>query len=99
MMGILGIVFATFMYLASPWLAHASGGGDELIPTMRSLSIAVLVFPCMSVISRYFQGNQDMMPYALSQIVEQVARIFYMLLMTFIIMKMTTGDYVAAVTQ
>ncbi|WP_430599421.1 putative polysaccharide biosynthesis protein [Enterococcus sp. DIV0179] len=99
MMGILGIVFAAFMYLASPWLAHASGGGDELIPTMRSLSIAVLVFPCMSVIRGYFQGNQDMMPYALSQIVEQVARIFYMLLMTFIIMKMTTGDYVAAVTQ
>ena len=63
----------------SPWLAHASGGGEELIPTMRSLSIAILVFPCMGVIRGYFQGNQEMMPYALSQIVEQVARIFYLL--------------------
>ncbi|WP_165006170.1 MULTISPECIES: polysaccharide biosynthesis protein [unclassified Enterococcus] len=99
MMGVLGILFALFMYLASPWLAHASGGGEELIPTMRSLSIAVLVFPCMSVIRGYFQGNQEMMPYALSQIVEQVARVFYMLLTTFIIMKVMKGDYVTAVTQ
>lgn len=44
MMGGLGLLFALFMYIASPWLAHASGGGEELIPTMRSLSIAVLVF-------------------------------------------------------
>ena len=40
-----------------------------------------------------------MMPYALSQIVEQVARIFYTLLTTFIIMKVMDGDYVTAVTQ
>lgn len=53
----------------------------------------------MSVIRGYFQGNQEMMPYALSQIVEQVARIFYMLLATFIIMKVMNGDYVTAVTQ
>lgn len=99
MMGVLGIIFSVFMYVASPWLAHASGGGEELIPTMRSLSIAILVFPCMSVIRGYFQGNQEMMPYALSQIVEQVARIFYLLLTTFIIMKVMKGDYVTAVTQ
>jgi O-antigen/teichoic acid export membrane protein len=99
MMGGLGLVFALFMYIASPWLAQASGGGEELIPTMRSLSIAILVFPIMSVIRGYFQGNQEMMPYALSQIVEQIARIFYMLLSTFIIMKVVQGDYVTAVTH
>lgn len=50
------------MYLASPALAALSGGGPELVPTMRSLSLAVLVFPSMSVIRGYFQGNQEMMP-------------------------------------
>ena len=69
MMAVLGVFFAGFMYFASPWLARASGGGEELIPIMRSLSAALLVFPCMSVIRGYFQGNQEMMPYALSQIV------------------------------
>ena len=43
------------MYLASPALAALSGGGPELVPTMRSLSLAVLVFPSMSVIRGYFQ--------------------------------------------
>lgn len=99
MMAILGVLFAGFMYFASPWLARASGGGEELIPIMRSLSAALLVFPCMSVIRGYFQGNQEMMPYALSQIVEQIARVFYLLLSTFIIMKVLSGDYVTAVTQ
>lgn len=98
-MGILGVIFAIIMYFASPFLATWSGGGPELIPTMRSLSLAVLVFPCMSVIRGYFQGNQEMMPFALSQIVEQVARVFYMLLTAFIIMKIFKGDYVDAVTQ
>lgn len=99
MMAVLGVFFAGFMYFASPWLARASGGGEELIPIMRSLSAALLVFPCMSVIRGYFQGNQEMMPYALSQIVEQIARVFYLLLSTFIIMKVLSGDYVTAVTQ
>lgn len=99
LMAILGAVFALVMYLASPALAHWSGGGDELIPAMRSLSLAILVFPCMSVIRGYFQGNNDMMPFALSQIVDQAARVFYMLLTAFIIMKMGSGDYLAAVTQ
>ncbi|OTN75132.1 hypothetical protein A5886_000202 [Enterococcus sp. 8G7_MSG3316] len=94
-----GVVTAGIMYLAAPWLATASGGGPELIPTMRSLSIALLVFPCMSVMRGYFQGNQDMKPFAISQIIEQIARVFYMLLATFIIMRVIEGDYTAAVTQ
>lgn len=99
MMAILGLVFAVIMYLAAPALASWSGGGEELVPTMRALSLAVLIFPCMSVIRGYFQGNQDMMPFALSQIAEQVARVFYMLLTAFIIMKVLDGNYVDAVTQ
>jgi O-antigen/teichoic acid export membrane protein len=94
-----GVVTAGVMYIAAPWLATASGGGPELIPTMRSLSVALLVFPCMSVMRGYFQGNQDMKPFAISQVIEQIARVFYMLLATFIIMKVIEGDYTAAVTQ
>lgn len=95
-MGGLGVVFSGVMYLISPLLADGNG---DLIPVMRALSVAILVFPMMSVVRGYFQGYQDMMPSAISQIVEQIARVFYMLLMTFIIMKVTTGDYVDAVVQ
>ena len=91
-----GTVFAAIMFLAAPVLAQ---GDPNLIPTMRALSMAVLIFPCMSVVRGFFQGNQNMMPSAISQVVEQIIRVFYMLLMTFIIMKVVKGDYVDAVTQ
>lgn len=96
LMGGLGILFAGIMYFAAPLL---SGGNKELIPTMRALSAAVLIFPCMSVVRGFFQGYQDMLPSAISQVVEQFIRVFYMLLATFIIMKVGQGDYVHAVTQ
>ncbi|WP_122645837.1 putative polysaccharide biosynthesis protein [Enterococcus mediterraneensis] len=98
-MGIFGLITAGIMYLLAPFLAEASGGGAELVPTMRSLSVAILVFPCMSVIRGYFQGFKDMRPFAISQIAEQVARVAYMLLATFIIMKVMKGEYTQAVTQ
>ena len=41
----------------------------------------------------------NLKPYAMSQIAEQVIRVIWMLLATFIIMKIGSGDYLAAVTQ
>ena len=58
-MAVFGVVAAAVMYFLSPWLANISGGGKELIPTIRSLSVAILVIPCMSVIRGYFQGQND----------------------------------------
>ena len=95
----LGLVFALVLYLFAPWLADLSGVGKDLIPIMQSLAWAVLIFPSMSVIRGFFQGMNNLKPYAMSQIAEQVIRVIWMLLATFMIMKMGSGDYLAAVTQ
>lgn len=95
----LGLVFALVLYVFSPWLADLSGVGKDLIPIMQSLAWAVLIFPSMSVIRGFFQGMNNLKPYAMSQIAEQVIRVIWMLLATFIIMKLGSGDYLAAVTQ
>ena len=95
----LGLVFALVLYLFSPWLADLSGVGKDLIPIMQSLAWAVLIFPSMSVIRGFFQGMNNLKPYAMSQIAEQVIRVIWMLLATFFIMKMGSGDYLSAVTQ
>ena len=96
---LLGVIFAVVMYLLSPFFAHVSGVGKVLIPVMQSLSWAVLVFPAMSVIRGFFQGFNNLKPYAISQIAEQVIRVIWMLLATFFIMKWGSKDYVVAVTQ
>ena len=95
----LGLVFALVLYVFAPWLADLSGVGKDLIPIMQSLAWAVLIFPSMSVIRGFFQGMNNLKPYAMSQIAEQVIRVIWMLLATFIIMKIGSGDYLAAVTQ
>jgi polysaccharide biosynthesis protein, putative len=53
----------------------------------------------MSVIRGFFQGFNNLKPYAISQISEQVIRVIWMLLTAYFIMKIGSGDYVEAVTQ
>ena len=97
----LGVIAAGVMYLGAPVLATMSGGGENLTEVMRSLSLAILIFPAMSVIRGYFQGLNDMKPIALSQIYEQVVRVIWMLVFTFMIMKLgfSGGDWTQAVVQ
>lgn len=96
---VLGFIFAAIMYLGAPIQAAWSGGGNDLIRVMKSLSWAVLLFPSMSVLRGFFQGFNNLKPYAMSQIAEQVIRVIWMLLTAFMIMKIGSGDYVSAVVQ
>lgn len=96
---VLGFIFGAIMYIGSPILAAWSGGGADLVRVMKSLSWALLLFPSMSVLRGFFQGFNNLKPYAMSQIAEQIIRVIWMLLTAFMIMKIGSGDYVTAVVQ
>lgn len=96
LMTIGGIICAAIMFLGAPYLSQ---GNADLVPVMRSLSVVLLIFPAMSVIRGFFQGNNNMKPYAISQIVEQIARVCYMLASAFIIMQINNGSYKTAVVH
>ena len=100
LMTILGVVSAGIMYFASPLLASNGSQSDpRQVAVMRSLSYAILIIPILSIMRGYFQGYADMMPSAMSQFVEQFARVVWMLLTAFVIMKLQHGSYVHAVIQ
>ena len=99
LMLLLGAVFAGIMYLTSPWLAEASGAKEQLIPVMYSLVPPLFIFPAMSILRGFFQGRHDMKPYAVSQIAEQLVRVVWILVSTFIIMKLGNGNYLDTVVQ
>ena len=100
LMTVLGIVSAAIMYFASPLLASNGSQSDpRQVAVMRSLSYAILIIPILSIMRGYFQGYADMMPSAMSQFVEQFARVVWMLLTAFVIMKLQHGSYVHAVIQ
>ncbi|MDO4912863.1 MAG: polysaccharide biosynthesis protein [Lactobacillus sp.] len=92
----LGIASSVLMAVAAPIL---SGNDPRQIPVIRSLAFAVLIIPIMSIFRGYFQGFNNMKPSAMSQFFEQVARVAWMLLTAYIIMKVQHGNYIHAVTQ
>ena len=96
LMGVFGIISAACMYfLALP----LSGFNPQEVPVIRCLALAVLIIPILSILRGYFQGFNDMMPSAMSQFVEQLARVIWMLLTAYVIMRVQHGNYVDAVTQ
>ncbi|MEY8442368.1 polysaccharide biosynthesis protein [Lactobacillaceae bacterium 24-114] len=93
-----GIIFSTVMMFGAS-LPLINNGDPNLIPVIRSLAWAILVIPCMAVSRGIFQGYSMMAPSAISQFVEQLLRIIYMLMATYLIMKIHKGSWVTAVSQ
>lgn len=96
LMAFMGIFSALLLYLIAPL---ASGGDDRLIPVFRALSWALLIIPVMSIMRGFFQGYSEMAPSAISQFIEQVARVIYMLATAYLIMRVLHGSYVSVVSQ
>lgn len=94
-----GLIFAGLMYVGAPLLSSLSGAGAELTQVLRSMTLAVLFFPVMSVLRGVFQGYNNSKPNALSQLAEQLIRVIWMLLTTYYIMQLGSKDYVQAVSQ
>jgi stage V sporulation protein B len=70
-----GAIIALALYIASPYLAH------RIFPDPRVLRIFLICTPAIFIVSissafrGYFQGMQNMLPTAISQICEQLVRV------------------------
>ncbi len=96
-----GLISGLILFLAAPILAENTSVVDKVGATnvIRSLAPALVILPMMSLLRGYFQGFSNMKPTAVSQIIEQVARVAYMLAATYAIMIMAKGEAVNAVVQ
>src|SRR5699024_3281700 len=93
-MVITGVVAFLVLYFGVGWFAskyiYDSEHGysaAELKIVIQMISFSLLIIPFMSVIRGFFQGNQIMEPTAVSQVVEQIVRIFFVLVSAFMIIK------------
>ncbi|WP_338023265.1 polysaccharide biosynthesis protein [Atopococcus tabaci] len=95
-----GIVSAVLMFVLAPLFAEASptaSAADSTI-VIRSLTPALLFIPTMSVTRGFIQGHNTMAPSAISQIIEQLARVLFMLASVFLVRQMLDGSVVTAVS-
>lgn len=93
---ILVAVCTLVFWLIAPFISQ---GDPRMVSIYRSLALALLVIPAMSLLRGYFQGFQDMAPSALSQLIEQFLRIIYMLLATYITIKVIGSPFEVGVWQ
>lgn len=99
-MALTGIFSATVMFFIAPVLASStpSVSSDEAVLVMRSLAPALLIIPAQSVTRGFIQGHNRMAQPAISQIIEQIARITFVLSSVFIIRQVMEGEVITAVT-
>lgn len=69
-----GLVMALAMWLLAPMLSRWIGSEHTLLP-LRAVSLALLVVPPMAALRGFFQGMQQALPTAVSQVSEQIMRV------------------------
>ncbi|WP_054956723.1 putative polysaccharide biosynthesis protein [Paenibacillus dakarensis] len=93
---IFGLVLGVAMYLGAPVLG-AWIGDEHVVPALRSGAIALAFVPWMALLRGYFQGLHNMVPTAVSQIVEQSIRVAVMIgLLLYMIQAGAGVDEIAA---
>jgi O-antigen/teichoic acid export membrane protein len=105
-MMISGVVAFLVLYISAPTIAKMSLAGEEdtglsiedVTAVTRAVSFALIIVPFMSMIRGFFQGHQSMGPSAVSQVIEQIARIAFLLTGAFIVLKVMEGSLVTAVS-
>ncbi|MEX1028986.1 MAG: polysaccharide biosynthesis protein [Paenibacillaceae bacterium] len=72
-------------------------GNEETVPALQSVSFALLFVPIMAALRGYFQGSRDMVPTAVSQVVEQFIRVGTMITVLILLTSWTiSASWIAA---
>ncbi|MBH8582135.1 stage V sporulation protein B [Thermoactinomyces sp. CICC 10735] len=81
--------------IAAPWIARMLLTDERAIYTLLGIAPIIPIIAVSSIFRGYFQGRQNMSPYAISTIVEQFVRIFTVLLIAGYLLKFGV-EYAAA---
>lgn len=94
--GMMGVAITLLLYIFAPWYA-AMVKLPEAAPAIRALAPALILFPTIAMMRGYFQGRNMMAVGGVSQIIEQVARVFTAILLAYILLQMgKPGETIAA---
>ncbi|WP_019378181.1 putative polysaccharide biosynthesis protein [Virgibacillus halodenitrificans] len=105
LMSVTGFLAFLTMFFSADWLAGRMITSDDPVNitvndvafVIRMVSVALIVIPAMSIVRGFFQGHNSMGPTAVSQVVEQIIRIVFLLGGAFVILKFMNGTITAAV--
>lgn len=88
--GISGLVIGAITYAGAPIIA-VWVGNSHVMPALRTSAWGLAVVPIMSALRGYFQGLHNMVPTAVSQIVEQSVRVTLMIVLLLYLTSLGAG--------
>ncbi|NLJ87739.1 MAG: polysaccharide biosynthesis protein [Epulopiscium sp.] len=91
-----GIFASLFLFLASDWLIKVQGWVPEAKYSLWGLALSPVFIAIMGAFRGYFQGMQNMIPTATSQISESFARVVFGLGLAYYFITSNYGIAVAA---
>ncbi|MDF2698920.1 MAG: cell division protein [Haloplasmataceae bacterium] len=106
MMFIIGVIMFIIMFILSKPIAYKVLGGEEQLINnvndvtlvIRVISTALIIVPSIALLRGFFQGFKYTYPTALSQIVEQIVRVLFILVSAYVIIKVLKLNYTTAIT-
>ncbi|HZG70164.1 MAG TPA: polysaccharide biosynthesis protein [Chondromyces sp.] len=105
LMTITGFAAFALMYIFAPNFAQMVITSEEQIysveevaTVIRAVSFALIIVPFMSLMRGFFQGHQSMGPSAVSTVIEQIARIIFLLAGAYVVLNVLNGTVVTAVS-
>ncbi|MGG1657902.1 putative polysaccharide biosynthesis protein [Brevibacillus sp. NRS-1366] len=91
---ILGFFFFLLLYSGAPLIASFMGD-QHLTTPLRAVAWSLPLVPMAAILRGYFQGHQNMMPTGVSQVIEQLIRVVFILLSAFWAMNVYQDAYLA----
>lgn len=105
LMTLTGVVSFLIMYAFAPVFAEMTIKSDEQVisvaqvtTVIRAVSFALIIIPFMSLIRGFFQGHQSMGPTAVSQVIEQIVRIVFLLGGIYVVLNILDGTVTTAIS-
>ncbi|MGI5823487.1 MAG: putative polysaccharide biosynthesis protein [Dethiobacteria bacterium] len=82
----LGGVFSLLLYFGADYFARNIANDPRAYLPLVSISPAILLVTVLSALRGYFQGQQKMVPTAISQIVEQLGRVGVVIVLVYLLL-------------
>lgn len=102
LMSLTGVAAFLLLYLLAPVLAPMivlhKNEAEDVVLVLRAVSFALLLVPAQSIIRGFFQGHESMGPTAVSQVIEQIARIIFLLAGVYVVLNIMGGSLTTAIS-
>ncbi|MEW9500738.1 putative polysaccharide biosynthesis protein [Jeotgalibacillus marinus] len=104
LMTLTGFLSFLIMYTFAPFFAGLAIPADEqqitieqVTTVIRAVSFALIIIPFMSLIRGFFQGHESMGPTAVSNVIEQIVRIVFLLVGVYVVLYVMDGSMTTAI--